>query len=186
MNYVNDDILSPDQVDELLKLLLERARRISATNYSYEKFQYYHTESAKFDGVNFIDFAATQKLTNVLYMILGTYFCCEYESICGKICPICPITYRQSSFNRMTIRNTNSNKIMINELINYGAYLNPVRINAAYELHGAQNISSSKADSLWKHIRGGTPMFCVRCKRDYVENCRLFVCHSCKENELRR
>lgn len=186
MNFADGDILSMDTVDELLKLLLNRARRISTTAYSYEKFQYYHTESAKFDGVGFIDFAAMQKLTNVIYMILGTYFCCEYESIAGKICPICPITYRQASFNKMPIRNINSNKIMILELINYGAYFNPVRVNAAYELHHAQNISSSKADSLWKHIRGGTPMVCARCKRDYVENCRQFLCHSCRENELRR
>lgn len=185
IKFCDGDILSLDQIDELLKLLLERARRISATNHSYEGFQYYHTDTAKFDGTNFIEFASRQKLTNVIYMIIGTYFCCEYESIAGKICPICPITYRQSSFNRMNVRNNNSNKIMINELINYGAYFNPVRVNAAYELQSAQNISSSKADSLWKHIRSNTPMTCAKCKRDYVENCRTFLCHSCRENEFK-
>lgn len=138
--YMAYDILPVEALTALGELLVARARRISERVYKYSAFKYYSTDFAKFDGVSFIAFAATQKLTNLVYMLLGMHYTCAFARLHGSNITY-PVMYRVATPGTVA------------ELIALGASFDPVRIRSAYELARTKP-SRARSDQLWKNILG--------------------------------
>lgn len=69
LNGRYSNILEPGDLIDLVIILANRAIRIESTPYSYKNMKYTGND---FDGKNFIKFMMQQKLTNFIFMIIGS------------------------------------------------------------------------------------------------------------------
>lgn len=172
-----DLTLPTPAVEQLMEILLTRARRISARPWAYSNFRYHSTGTVVFTGESFILYASCQKLTNVVYMLLGMFFTCNFTTRSGRQWPISDIGLDDVP-KRAYVRSS-SVITGTRELISLEAAYSVSRIASVYELirgHPAR----SRSEFLWKVVLG-TGVKCEKCG-SLVVTAGVQLCDLCQLN----